>query len=316
MTAPHQKAIIGLDIGGTKTRGIRIIDGSVEADRSAGSANVQNVTLEEAARRLGGLLSALGASEAGAVVVGAGGIDTDADAEQLRRLIAPHAPHADVTVIHDTRLILAAGGSDTGIAIISGTGSAVWGTTATGQTSRAGGWGYLLGDEGSGYWFGREAVRHSLDRANRGQDPDLLTRELLGYCGLAAPEELISLFHGTAGRHYWADTSRLVFDAAEAGHGPSRAIIDAGARRLAEQAALVAARIGESGPVVLGGGLVTNQPGYQQNIREHLKAHGLGDVRVLTDEPVFGVLHVVGGRAEIQPSPKFRRDTERYARAR
>ena len=316
MTAPHQKAIIGLDIGGTKTRGIRIIDGSVEDDRSAGSANVQNVTLEEAARRLGGLLSALGASEAGAVVVGAGGIDTDADAEQLRRLIAPHAPHADVTVIHDTRLILAAGGTDTGIAIISGTGSAVWGTTATGQTSRAGGWGYLLGDEGSGYWFGREAVRHSLDRANRGQDPDLLTRELLGYCGLAAPEELISLFHGTAGRHYWADTSRLVFDAAGAGHVPSLAIIDAGARRLAEQAALVAARIGETGPVVLGGGLVTNQPGYQQNIREHLKAHGLGDVRVLAQEPVFGVLHVVRGRAGIQPSSRFRRDTDRYARAR
>jgi N-acetylglucosamine kinase-like BadF-type ATPase len=316
VTAPHQKAVIGLDIGGTKTRGIRIIDGSVEDDRSTGSTNVQNVTLEEAARRLGGLLSALGASEAGAVVVGAGGIDTEADAEQLRRLIAPHAPHATVTVIHDTRLILAAGGTDTGIAIISGTGSAVWGTTAAGQTSRAGGWGYLLGDEGSGYWFGREAVRHSLDRANRGQDPDLLTRELLGYCGLAAPEELISLFHGTAGRHYWADTSRLVFDAAEAGHGPSLAIIDAGARRLAEQAALVAVRIGETGPVVLGGGLVTNQPGYQQNIREHLKGHGLSDVRVLTQEPVFGVLHVVRGRAEIQPSSKFRRDTERYARAR
>lgn len=316
MTAAHQKTVIGLDIGGTKTRGIRIVDGSIADDRSTGSTNVQNVNLEEAARRLGGLLSALGASDAGAVVVGAGGIDTDADAEQLRRLIAPHAPRADVTVIHDTRLILAAGGTDTGIAIISGTGSAVWGNTATGQTSRAGGWGYLLGDEGSGYWFGREAVRHSLDRANRGQDTDLLTRELLGYCGLAAPEELISLFHGTAERHYWADTSRLVFDAAAAGHGPSLAIIDAGARRLAEQAAVVAARIGETGPVVLGGGLVTNQPGYVQNIREHLKGHGLSDVRVLTQEPVVGVLHLIRGRTESQPSSRIRRDTERYARAR
>ncbi|MCB5280768.1 MAG: BadF/BadG/BcrA/BcrD ATPase family protein [Arthrobacter sp.] len=297
MTDTHQGTIIGLDIGGTKTRGIRIVDGAVTDDRSTGSANVQNVTLEEAARRLGELLSGLGAADADAVFVGAGGIDTEADAEQLRRLIAPHAPRADVTVIHDTRLILAAGGTDTGIAIISGTGSAAWGTNAAGQTGRAGGWGYLLGDEGSGYWFGREAVRHSLDRTNRGQDIDPLTRELLDYCGLASPEQLISLFHGTAGRHYWADASRLVFDAANAGHGPSLAIIDAGARHLAEQAAAVAARIGITGPVVLGGGLVTNQPTFQQSITRHLEDRGLTDIRVLAQEPVFGVLQLARDRA-------------------
>lgn len=292
MTDTHQRTIIGLDIGGSKTRGIRIVEGSITDDRSTGSANVQNVTLEQAARRLGELLSDLGAAEANTVFVGAGGIDTDADAELLRRLIAPHAPHADVTVIHDTRLILAAGGTDTGIAIISGTGSAVWGTNAAGETGRAGGWGYLLGDEGSGYWFGREAVRHSLNRMNRGQDIDPLTRELLGYCGLAAPEELISLFHGPAGRHYWADTSRLVFDAAKTGHSPSLAIIDAGSRHLAEQAATVATRIDVTGPVVLGGGLVTNQPTFERSITDHLNRHGLTDVRVLAQEPVFGVLQL------------------------
>ena len=293
MTGTHHGTVIGLDIGGTKTRGIRIVDGTVADDRSTGSANVQNVTLEEAARRLGELLSWLGAADADAVFVGAGGIDTDADAEQLRRLIAPHAPRAAVTVIHDTRLILAAGGTDTGIAVISGTGSAVWGSNAAGQTGRAGGWGYLLGDEGSGYWFGREAVRHSLDRANRGQDIDPLTREVLRYCGLAAPEQLISLFHGSAGRHYWADVSRLVFDAATAGHGPSLAIIDAGARQVAGQAAAVAAQIGIRGPVVLGGGLVTNQPAFQQSITGYLEDLGLSDIRVLSREPVFGVLELV-----------------------
>ncbi len=293
MTGTHHGTVIGLDIGGTKTRGIRIVKGTVADDRSTGSANVQNVTLEEAARRLGDLLSGLGAADADAVFVGAGGIDTDADAEQLRRLVAPHAPHAAVTVIHDTRLILAAGGTDTGIAIISGTGSAVWGTNAAGQTGRAGGWGYLLGDEGSGYWFGREAVRHSLDRANHGQDIDMLTREVLRYCGLAAPEAADQPFPRQAGRHYWADASRLVFDAAATGHGPSLGIIDAGARHLAGQAAAVAAQIGIRGPVVLGGGLVTNQPAFQQSITAHLEDLRLTDIRVLSREPVFGVLQFV-----------------------
>ncbi|MGP4033715.1 N-acetylglucosamine kinase [Pseudarthrobacter sp. 1C304] len=297
MTDTHRGTVIGLDIGGTKTRGIRIEDGTVTDVRTTGSTNTQNVPVEQAARRLGELLTALGAGEAGRVIVGAGGIDTEADAEHLRRLIAPHSPHSDISVIHDTRLILAAGGADTGIAIISGTGSAVWGVNAAGRTGRAGGWGYLLGDEGSGYWFGREAVRYSMDRANRGQDIDLLTRGLLDYCGLTAPEELISLFHGTAGRHYWADTSRLVFDTACAGHSPSLAIIDSGANHLAGQAATVAARIGMTGPVVLGGGLVTNQQAFQQSITDHLKRRDLTDIRFLAQEPVYGVLQLARDKA-------------------
>ena len=92
MTDTHHGTVIGLDIGGTKTRGIRIMEGTIADDRSTGSANVQNVPLEEAANRLKELLSALGASDADTVVVGAGGIDTDADADQLRRLIAPPRP--------------------------------------------------------------------------------------------------------------------------------------------------------------------------------------------------------------------------------
>ena len=227
---------------------------------------------EEAARRLGDLLSGLGAADADAVFVGAGGIDTDADAEQLRRLVAPHAPHADVTVIHDTRLILAAGGTDTGIAIISGTGSAAWGINAAGQTGRAGGWGYLLGDEGSGYWFGREAVRHSLDRANRGQDIDQLTRELLGYCGLAAPEATDQPLPrpgrpALLGRRLTPGLRRR----RRPDTVPASASSTPGPVIWLDQAAAVAAQIGIRGPVVLGGGLVTNQPAFQQSITAHLQ---------------------------------------------
>ena len=65
-------------------------------------------------------------------------------------------------IVHDTQLILAAADVQDGIALISGTGSVAWGRTPDGRTARAGGWGYLLGDEGSGYWVGRQAVRHAL----------------------------------------------------------------------------------------------------------------------------------------------------------
>ena len=64
--------------------------------------------------------------------------------------------------------ILAAAGLDEGIALIAGTGSVAWGRDRTGRSARAGGWGYLLGDEGSGYAVVRETVRHALRLARPG----------------------------------------------------------------------------------------------------------------------------------------------------
>ncbi len=160
--------IIGLDIGGTKTHGIRFEDGVPVADESAGSSNVQNVSREDAARNLAELFAKIGGGPVATVYAGSGGIDTEDDAAALAALIAPHVPGARVTVVHDSRLLLAAGHASTGVAVIAGTGSAAWGRNADGGEARAGGWGYLLGDEGSGYWLGREAVRHSLTQMNKG----------------------------------------------------------------------------------------------------------------------------------------------------
>ena len=180
--------MIGLDIGGTKTRGVRFEDGTPVADESVGSSNVQNVSPEEAARNLAELFARIGGGAVAQVYAGAGGIDTDDDAAALAALIAPHVPGARITVVHDSRLLLAAGGASTGVAVIAGTGSAAWGKNGRGEEARAGGWGYLLGDEGSGYWLGREAVRHSLRRMNQGLEPDELTTRAAGILRRGPPE--------------------------------------------------------------------------------------------------------------------------------
>ncbi|MBG6184940.1 N-acetylglucosamine kinase-like BadF-type ATPase [Arthrobacter sp. CAN_A214] len=286
--------VIGLDIGGSKTRGIRIVNSTVTDDRVAASANIQNVSVHVAASNLAGLLTALGADKAGHIYVGAGGADTDKDQEELRRLIAPYAPDATVTIVHDTRLILAGGGMETGIAVIAGTGSAAWGITADGTEARAGGWGYLLGDEGSGYWLGREAVRHSLRRANLGLPSDGLTTALLARCDLGSPEELIRLFHGDTDRTYWADKAWAVFDCADSGHAASQRLIKQAGEDLAEQTLQVATRLHLPGPVVLGGGLGVNRPTLQEAFTANLALHGITEVSILPREPVFGVLYLIG----------------------
>ena len=107
-------------------------------------------------------------------------------------------------MVHDAQLLLAAAGLDDGIALIAGTGSVAWGITPDGRAHRAGGWGYLLGDEGSGYGVARAAVRHVLDRLDRAAAPDRLTAALVAGCGLTGPEHLLERFYANPERRYWA----------------------------------------------------------------------------------------------------------------
>jgi glucosamine kinase len=281
--------LIGLDIGGTKTHGLRAEDGHPAQEAVGGSANVQNVRPDEASRALAGVLGELGASAADVVVAGAGGVDTPADAEALRALIAPHTGAARIVVVHDTRLVLAAGGGSTGIAVIAGTGSAAWGVAPDGREARAGGWGHLLGDEGSGYWLGRELVRRALARLDEGLRPDALDRAVLAHCGLTEPGALIERFHGGTDRGFWAGLSRVAFEAA-AHDDDALQLVDRAAGALADLAATVSRRLGPTGPVVVGGGLARHQPLLRDRLQEAAAARGLGELRALERDPVHGAL--------------------------
>jgi len=281
--------MIGLDIGGTKTHGLRFEDGKAVADKITGSANIQNVSRKAAQASLAQLFEEIGYGPVDRVYVGAGGVDTKEDAVELERLIAPFAPDAKVMVVHDSRLLLAAGGAGSGVAVIAGTGSAVWGRNRQGIEARAGGWGYLLGDEGSGYWLGREAVRHSLDMMNRGYASDELTRALLAACGVDHPNRLIALFHSPdTGRQYWAKHAKLVVAAAETGHEASQLMLEQAGQDLARMTVLALTLLGIPGPVILGGGLGVNSTRLQSAFRKALASSGIHDVRIVDQDPVYG----------------------------
>ena len=282
-------SVIGLDIGGTKTHGLLLRHGVPAAEAVAGSANLQNVSAEQAAAHLADIFTALDAGPVERVIAGSGGIDTDDDAAALRALITPHVPGAAVDVIHDTRLILAAGEAPAGIAVIAGTGSVAWGLNPAGQEARCGGWGYLLGDEGSGYWVAREAVRHTLRTFNLGGEQDELGAGLMRACSVTGPVQLISLFHSReTGRRYWAAKAGVVFDAALQGSPAAVEIVAAASRHLAGLAADTARMLGIDGPVVVGGGMGMHQPLLQEQLRQDLERAGLREIRFLHRDPVHG----------------------------
>lgn len=295
-TPPHRSTqrLLALDIGGTKTHAVRYLGQRLVAEARSGSANVQNVSVAQAQQALQEVFSQLGEQPFDLVIAGSGGIDTEADQQALEKLIEPFAPEAQIRIVHDTRLILAAGHAHTGIAVILGTGSAIWGVNSLEHTARYGGWGYLLGDEGAGYWFGREAVRHGLDEFNRGQQPSALTTGLLAHTGCTHPEEFIALFHGQTTREYWARCASVVFQALADGDPAAEKILDHAISYVVSKIVVVAQQLGISGPIVCGGGVIEHQPVYQQRLRGALGAAGLTDLRFLDSSPVYGVAYLAG----------------------
>lgn len=296
---------IGLDIGGSKTHAVSWLTTTLVSpplvESWAGSANLASVSEADAGAAIDAALAGLAAQghegTPAHVVAGAAGADSPAMVERLHALLADRLPGSTITVVHDTELILAAAGVRDGIAVISGTGAVAWGRTETGLVSRAGGWGYLLGDEGSGYHIALGAVRHVLALEDLGIEPDALSQRILEACGLASPKSLIEHFYGHPERRYWAKRSEVVFSEALAGNEHALDLVERAADDLTALIMRVRTRLGSpvGQPVVLGGGVLMNQELLRRMITARLAGHGVTDVRALRREPALGALDLATG---------------------
>ncbi len=284
--AARLSRVLGLDIGGTSTRARLVTDGVVAADATAGSASLTSAGHARAAAVLDELLGRLpgppGALDA--VCAGAAGSRTARETGGfLRARLAPMTKSGTVVIVDDASLILPAAGLADGIAVICGTGSAATGTWRD-HEAWAGGWGYLLGDEGSGYWIVRSAMRALLRRGERGLPAGELGTSLLRATGAADLDALRADFYRQPGPGNWARHAPAVLDCADADDGAARIIADAAAnlaRLAAEVARQLAAADSAAGrlPVVLAGGLMGH---------ELLRTATAGAIRAeLPDSPVI-----------------------------
>ncbi|WP_244431618.1 N-acetylglucosamine kinase [Segniliparus rugosus] len=286
---------VGIDIGGSKTHVIAARDGEVVLDCTTGSANLQSVSQELVCQRLDEIFARLDTGAVRSICVGAAGADSERQIGLLKAMLRERAPGAKVSAAHDTELLLPAAGKDTGIALLSGTGSVAFGVAPGGQSARAGGWGYLLGDEGSGFWIFREAVRHTLRADDRGEGHDELSRQLLRHCGCASAIELLDHAYAQQERRAWAKRAELVLALAEQGEPSAARIRERAALALLELAQTVRNRLGQEPiagtlEVVLAGGLLTYTSSFQNEVRAKLLDAGFAEVSVLDKPPAHGAL--------------------------
>ncbi len=181
------------------------------------------------------------------------------EADTVAQIAAALWPAAAIHISDDLRAAWAgAFGLQPGIVVVAGSGSAAFGVAPDGRDGRAGGWGYLFGDEGAGWWLGREAIAAAL-RAHDGTGPPTqLTARLRTKFGIESVGAIVkAVYAGRLDRAAVASASRVVADAAADGDPVSQSLVQRAAQALAELVVAVRRRLQWRGevPVAPAGGL-------------------------------------------------------------
>lgn len=202
---------------------------------------------------------------------------------------------SDRMLVTDDAAIALSGatGGEPGIVVIGGTGSIAFGRNGAGRTARAGGWGYLFGDEGGAFSIARQALRAALRWEEGWGDPTSLRARLLDATGARNMNDLLHrCYTPEFDRPRIARFALLVNQAAESGDPAALNILDAAARELGSLATAVRSQLfsGEGKPVVSYTGGVFRSRILREGFRERLLAEAGIHVSPPAYDPVTGAL--------------------------
>ncbi len=289
--------VIGFDAGATKTDCLLADEkGTVLAKARGSGLNLQLFSEDEVEFALTSLAGeVLGASKADALCIGMAGAGRERDFRIMQRILERVGAARDNLVTHDAAIALVAGaGERFGVVLTVGTGAAAYGVDREGREARAGGWGPLLGDEGSAYWMGLRALR-AVMRAYDGRSGEtLLTRPILERLGCDREEALVHRVYRELAREEIGALAPLVQQAADLGDGEAQSIIDDAAREFVRAAESVIGKLdlaGKTFRMVLSGGLWKAVPVLRQDFDRLIKKVApWASVSELAVEPARGAV--------------------------
>jgi N-acetylglucosamine kinase-like BadF-type ATPase len=294
--------VLGIDAGGTKTVCLLAsADGTVLAEARGEGANLQAVGelgVEKVLHQV--MEDAIGERPIlpAVICLGIAGVDREEDAAVIRAVMRRISLKARVVVTNDALVALVAGaGLGPGIVVIAGTGSIAYGHDGHGRAARAGGWGYILGDEGSGYWIGRLALRAVVREADGRGRPTALTPLILRHFGVTKPQELVhEIYYRPMRPAAIAALARYVQEARDGHDDVASDLLDTAARELVASADSVARQLqlqGEAFPFVLAGGILQAVPWLRDALRQRLaEVAPAATVSVLACEPAHGAVRL------------------------
>ena len=292
--------VLGIDAGGTKTvclladeRGMIVSEGRGPGANllAAGELGVEKVLHEVMETAIGDR-----AITPAAICLGIAGVDREDEARTVRAIMRRIGYKSRVLVVNEALIALVAGAQDApGIVIIAGTGSIVYGRNAAGEAARAGGWGHMIGDEGSGYWIGREALA-AVMRAADGRGPATqLGGDILAHFAVDDESRLPRIVYDRdQPRMSVAALGPIVERAAELGDAVATRILERAADELVLAAGSVASQLNMRGDLFtffLAGGIFRVVPWLSRELpRRLVEVAPRGQVQILDEEPAVGAV--------------------------
>lgn len=259
---------IGIDGGGTNLRVIVVQpDLTIVGRANAGTANPNVIghdtstallqqTVREAVTNAG-----LELGQIDAVGIGVAGAPREFESEWLYQAMLGVLPDALIVPSSDHEIALVGAlGKREGVLILAGTGSVGYGVNAVGESALVGGWGYLLGDEGSGYSLGMDALR-ALMKVWDGRLPESsLTEPILAALGLQNIWGIVTWLYGEVVRTpEIAKLGPIVLEHAVMGDGVAQMIVEHGVIGLVDHVETIKRRLHMDQPeVAFAGGLLTS----------------------------------------------------------
>ena len=268
---------LGIDGGGTQTRCILGDETSVLAKGTGSGCNVLRVGEACAQESLAGAIheacvaANVSPRQIARTCAGISGAADDGIASLVQRLLIEIVGGA-IEVLGDMEVALeSAFGGGPGVIVIAGTGSIAYGRNSRGEKGRAGGWGRVVSDEGSGHWIAAKALSAGLRARDRENHSDLL-KELMRALDISSAEDLVIRINEDPIRDY-ASLFPVVLACAKAGDKQGIEVLESAGCELASLAETLIPRLfgaGEEVAVATHGGVFASSNQVKRSFEQEL----------------------------------------------
>ncbi len=253
--------IVGVDAGGTSTIAALSVEGSIVRTAQGCAANASARGVQPASDTIAQTIDrVLEGDSAAAIFVGAAGAGREQVSGYIENVLRSRFPGALVRVRDDACIALRAViPQGNGLVLIAGTGSVAY-AERNATAYRSGGYGYLFGDEGSGFALGSAAVKMVLRSFDERAPSDAFVREIAELLEARSAMDVVARIYGEPNAVTTiASLAPAVLNAANRGERSAAKIVQSAALELAEMTRSLAQRCGlahEGAPIVLAGGLL------------------------------------------------------------
>lgn len=252
---------LGIDAGATATKWA-LYDGSQIVASGKCAAMDGHIYRPESKARANEVLAEIAATVNGTEVKGVfagvtGAASEDSATDPLSQIFHSHFPNAKVRIVHDIELAYYANFEvGEGILLYAGTGSIAMYIDDEAGPVRAGGWGYLLGDEGGAFWIGRESIRWVLAGLDTGEEVEAgsLSAEILDAMG-ATNWDGVKAFVYSKERSEIAKLAAIVGRMADEGDADAQGIIYEASQHLIALVHQLDIQIENAPRIVIAGGV-------------------------------------------------------------